>query len=431
MRGLFWFQNDLRLLDHPLLVEATKECDELLLLYILDPRSAQECPYGFPRTSNRRNYFTIQGVNALRAAIALRGGNLITCIGSPEDIIPKIVSELAIQNLYRSNEIGTEEESTAEQIARRLPKLIVKTAYTGSLIYPEDLPFLPKNTPEVFTSFRKAVEKKLRIALPVSEPTFRGTLTYQSMELPSLEVSHDPRSALPFEGGEVAALARLKLYLFEGDHLRTYKETRNGLIGANYSSKFSAWLAQGALSPRTVFAEIKRYEAERVANDSTYWLFFELLWREFFRCIALKHGAKLFLGLRSSVNISRFNKESFKHWCNGETGMPFIDANMRELNATGYMSNRGRQNVASFLVHDLKLPWQAGAYYFESKLVDYDVASNWGNWAYVAGVGNDPRRDRYFNVVKQSQMYDPEGLFIKLWCPELSHIATPELFEPR
>jgi deoxyribodipyrimidine photo-lyase len=247
MKGLFWFRNDLRLLDHPLLVEATKECDELLLLYILDSRLMHEGSYGFQRSSDRRNYFTIQGVNALGAAIALRGGKLITCIGSPEEIIPKIVSELSIQNLYWSHEIGTEEKFTAERIVQKVPQLIVKTALTGSLIYPEDLSFLIKNTPEVFTSFRKAVEKKLRVAPPISEPNLRGILTYPSMELPSIGVSHDPRSVVNFEGGEVAALARLKLYLFEGDFLRTYKETRNGLIGPNYSSKLSAWLAQGAL----------------------------------------------------------------------------------------------------------------------------------------------------------------------------------------
>lgn len=120
----------------------------------------------------------------------------------------------------------------------------------------------------------------------------------------------------------------------------------------------------------------------------------------------------------------------FWRWAEGQTGIPFVDANMRELNQTGFMSNRGRQNVASFLVNDLGIDWRWGASYFESMLIDYDACSNWGNWMYVAGVGNDPRENRYFNILKQAQNYDKKGEYIRHWIPELSGIMGFDIHQP-
>jgi deoxyribodipyrimidine photo-lyase len=113
------------------------------------------------------------------------------------------------------------------------------------------------------------------------------------------------------------------------------------------------------------------------------------------------------------------------------TGYPFVDANMRELAASGYMSNRGRQVVASFLVRDMALDWRLGAMHFESCLLDHDVCSNYGNWQYSAGVGSDPRDDRYFNIIKQTKMYDPSCAFIRLWIPEIAHLPDAYLGDPR
>ncbi len=112
------------------------------------------------------------------------------------------------------------------------------------------------------------------------------------------------------------------------------------------------------------------------------------------------------------------------------TGFPLVDANMRELTATGFMSNRGRQNVASFLTKNLGINWQMGAEWFESLLIDYDVCSNWGNWNYTAGVGNDARGFRYFNIKKQSKDYDPQGKYVKHWLPELTSVPARKVHEP-
>ena len=198
----------------------------------------------------------------------------------------------------------------------------------------------------------------------------------------------------------------------------TYKETRNQLIGSDYSTKFSAWLAIGCISPRYIYYSLKKYEEQYGSNDSTYWIVFELLWRDFFRFMMKKHREKFFLkyGIKNNNHtIGTLNLELLMKWINGITGDDFVDANMRELKHTGFMSNRGRQNTASYLCYNLKLDWRYGAAYFEEQLIDYDVSSNWGNWSYIAGVGNDPRPNRYFNTEKQSKMYDADKQYVNLW----------------
>jgi deoxyribodipyrimidine photo-lyase len=174
----------------------------------------------------------------------------------------------------------------------------------------------------------------------------------------------------------------------------------------------------GCLSAREIYRSIKQYETKYEANESTYWLIFELLWRDYFWFMMKKHKHLYFLpgGLKSpTVHAPQHDAASFKRWIDGQTGNDFIDANMIELKLSGFMSNRGRQNVASYLCHDLRLDWRYGAAYFEQQLIDYDVSSNWCNWAYLAGVGNDPRAGRVFNIDKQARDYDPDKSYRNLW----------------
>ena len=158
------------------------------------------------------------------------------------------------------------------------------------------------------------------------------------------------------------------------------------------------------------------YEREIEKNESTYWLIFELIWRDYFKYISLKHGHSFFhLGGILKKEYSWNTKPDFLlKWVEGKTAEPFVNANMIELKKTGFMSNRGRQNVASYFAKNMLMDWRMGAAYFEQQLIDYDVHSNWGNWMYVAGVGNDPR-DRKFNIKIQAERYDPKGQYQKLW----------------
>jgi deoxyribodipyrimidine photo-lyase len=437
-----WYRNDLRLHDHAPLVQSIKEGAKIVPIYCFDDRQFGQTKFGFPKTGNFRAQFLLESIADLRESWRSIGSNLIIRRGLPEEIIPALVIKLAITDLYYHRETTSEELAVEKALESALKLLNVSCkSFWGHTIHRlQDLPFNIANIPELFTKFRKDVERECRITTPFAAPTKVPalppeidpgnipTLTDLGLETPQFE----PRGVLAFHGGETAGMVRLQEYFWTNDRLRVYKETRNGMLGADYSSKFSAWLALGCLSPRYICHEIDRYEAERVENDSTYWLFFELLWRDYFRLICAKHGKKIFYrsGLQGVDLAWKEDWTRFDLWREGKTGFPLIDANMRELATTGFMSNRGRQNVGSFLTKNLGIDWRMGAEWFESCLIDYDVCSNWGNWNYTAGVGNDARGFRFFNISKQSVDYDRDGKYVKHWLPELAQIPAAKVHEP-
>jgi deoxyribodipyrimidine photo-lyase len=437
-----WYRNDLRLHDHSPLAQAIKEGAKVVPIYCFDDRQFGQTKFGFPKTGNFRSQFLIESVADLRESWKSLGSNLIVRRGLPEEIIPALATELGITDLYYHRECTDEEVTVEKALESALKPLNISCkSFWGHTIHRlQDLPFNIANIPELFTKFRKDVERECRIPTPLAAPTKLPplpaeidpgnipTLTELGLEAPQFE----PRGVLTFHGGETAGMARLQEYFWTNDKLRVYKETRNGMLGADYSSKFSAWLALGCLSPRYICHQIDKYESERVENDSTYWLFFELLWRDYFRLICAKHGKKIFYrsGLQGVDLAWKEDWVRFDLWREGKTGFPLIDANMRELATTGFMSNRGRQNVGSFLTKNLGIDWRMGAEWFESCLIDYDVCSNWGNWNYTAGVGNDARGFRFFNISKQSLDYDRDGKYVKHWLPELAQIPAAKVHEP-
>ena len=231
----------------------------------------------------------------------------------------------------------------------------------------------------------------------------------------------DPRSAFPFRGDEASALARLQHYVFDTDGLKTYKASRNGLVGSEFSSKFSPFLANGSLSVRQIWQALEVHQASFGPSEGCDWMRQELLWREFFLWSEQAHGEAFHSesGIQGRTPTANPDRELFRRWTLAECGHGLIDAQMRELNATGYLSNRGRQWVASHFVNSLQLPWTWGARYFEWMLIDADPALNTGNWAYLAGVGSDPRSfggpPRRFDLEGQVQRYDPDGSHMQLW----------------
>ncbi|OIP72340.1 MAG: cryptochrome DASH [Oscillatoriales cyanobacterium CG2_30_40_61] len=440
-RILIWYRNDLRLHDHQPLSSALNTKAQIIPVYCFDPRQFKKTCYGFPKTGAFRTQFLLESVTDLRQSFRNLGSDLIIRQGQPEIVIPELVKILNIDAVYYYQEATSEELTVEQNLKTALAALgIVVKSYWGATLYSiTDLPFSIPKLPEIFTQFRKQVESQSIINSPFSSPQQLPPLPEIELgELPTiqdlgLEIPvFDPRAVMEFKGGETAGLDRLKDYIWEQDCLKTYKETRNGMLGANYSSKFSPWLALGCLSPRLIYNTVQTYEKERVKNDSTYWLIFELLWRDYFKFIALKHGNKIFYpqGLQGISIPWKDNPKQFEQWQQGITGFPLVDANMRELLTTGFMSNRGRQNVASFLTKNLGINWQRGAEWFESLLIDYDVCSNWGNWNYTAGVGNDARGFRYFNILKQSKDYDPNGDYVKHWIPELRDLPPSKVHQP-
>jgi len=437
---LVWFRNDLRIEDNEILLEACEKATHVIPIYIFDTRYFQNNIQSIQKTGILRTQFILESVADLKSSLQKLGGDLLILLGKPEDIIPEIAIKYAVEAVYHHREVASEETEISTLVEDALWKLKINLKhFIGHTLYhKEDLPFPIKNIPDIFTAFRKKVERESSVRVCFKSPT-KITVpdSLETSSLPTLNeldftACADTTVAANFKGGESEGLKRLNYYLWETDLIKKYKLTRNGLLGSDYSSKLSPWLAAGCLSPRSIYWEIKKYETERGANESTYWLIFELLWRDYFRFMFKKHGTKYFLetGFKNKTQAVADNQEAlFELWKNGETGIPFIDANMKELSQTGYMSNRGRQNVASFLIKDLNVNWLLGAAYFEEKLIDYSPSSNWGNWAYIAGVGNDPREDRYFNIIKQATEYDSKAEYVKHWLPQLCKIPHNKIHD--
>ncbi|NJM47750.1 MAG: DASH family cryptochrome [Alkalinema sp. RU_4_3] len=435
---LVWLRNDLRLHDHRPLQEALRKARPIMV-YCVDPRQFGTTSMGFAKTGVWRSQFLLESLADLRENLKKLGSDLVIRLGKPEEILPALVVETQAIAIHYHEAVGTEEDRVELNVENSVK--VDFNGYWGHTLYsPDELPFNLMDLPELFTKFRKLVEKEADVERAIAAPTKLPPLPegLDPGRLPTLEDLNVPAptpsslGVLSFKGGESAAIDRLQTYFWKNDCLKTYKETRNDMLGADYSSKFSPWLAMGCLSPRYVHGEVLRYERERVENESTYWLIFELLWRDYFQFICFKHGAEVFkkTGLLQAWLPWKDDPDRFELWKTGMTGFPLVDANMRELAATGFMSNRGRQNVASFLTKNLGIDWRQGAAYFESILIDYDVCSNWGNWNYSAGVGNDARGFRFFNITKQAKDYDPQGDYVRHWCPELATLPATKIHEP-
>ena len=422
--GIVLFTCDLRLHDNTTLLEAIKENDEVIPLFCWDEAYMNSEQFGFNRMGKIRRGFLQKVLKDLQLRLKSIGGYLLVKKGNQADVIQDLLSRYTIFKVYTKKQVGIEEKRKNERLKRvLLSKGVDFEEYSTSTLYhPSDLPFSMSSIPEVFTKFRKIVEKEATVRQPLSAPKAISCpiISNDLQELNSLNesIESDKRNSLPTLGGESVALAHLDSYLFEKKHILHYKETRNELLGSAFSSKLSQWLALGCLSPKLIYHEVKRFEQEVKANDSTYWLIFELLWRDFFRFSFKKHPLDYYQ-LHGILGQSERMPTRIPHlinsWINGETPSEFVNAAMKELKLTGWTSNRMRQIVASYFIYDLAQDWRIGAAYFESQLIDYDVSSNWGNWAYIAGVGNDPRAGRRFNTEKQEEQYDKEKCYQNIW----------------
>ena len=486
LRVVVWLRNDLRLLDNPVLHEAARRARaavskggvaEVLPVYIFDPAllggTHPERIGGLPRYSHAKAHFELDCVLDLKSRLRSIGSDLLIAVGSADDVMCTLCGGSAATTsddgragttVLVAAEVTSEEVRAERRVSSAMRSLgngshleVIKSA--NSMYDADDVAALfgarCATLPDVFTPFRNKVESRLEVppalkapargSLPLPSQTQFGNFSLDFMPTTPAQLGMDEersaqafaaaemtmpapktRSAFPFGGGETNALKRLQSYLWDTDNLSTYFDTRNGMLGSEYSSKFSPYLARGCLSARTIHDEVRQYEKARVSNKSTYWLIFELIWRDFFRFFAMKHGDAIFKetgtmpmtkrGLLAWRGPDAHADECLERWRYGRTGFPLVDANMRELLATGFMSNRGRQNVASFLVFDYGLDWRLGASWFESTLIDYDVCSNWGNW--VAAAGLTGGRLNRFNVTKQQRDYDPTSAYVRAWIPE-------------
>ncbi|KAL8286242.1 hypothetical protein RQP46_004730 [Phenoliferia psychrophenolica] len=480
-------RNDLRTTDNALLHGAHQPhasgATHVLPVYVFDERfielsgfegykregpEARTRLFGFWRTSVFRARFLAEAVYDLRDRLRnLHKSDLLIRFGKAELVIADLVKKIqeggdTVSGVYLQKEFYSEERKIEDRIRKAMMGLGTPITFfdTTPLIDVRDLPFAVHDTPDVFTPFRKRIEDlghwgraplptpksfKPFPALKVATTSFGATLDGCDVEqvIPSLlkplagsyeskysnsETPRGEKSAVPFRGGETAARERLAYYFHEGapPPAAIYKETRNGLLGHAYSTKLSLFLVLGTVSPRTVMACLDEHERKFGATQNTYWVRFELLWRDYFLYIARKFGSHIFrLGGLEEVTDPKMartktwpgwwnewdrkggDEQPAVRWMDGKTGVPFIDANMAELRETGFMSNRGRQNVASFLTKDLQVDWRLGAEFFEAHLIDHE-----------------------FNPIKQGNDYDPVGEYIKTWLPQLQNVSSAFIQSP-
>jgi deoxyribodipyrimidine photo-lyase len=432
--AIYVFTNDLRLSDNASLRLAVSREQQLDFIYCFDPRWLKPTNYFRKPLGAYRYRFLQQSLDCLTQRLAQHGQRLNVFFAPLERVVEKLYTHYGVTRVYHSVNAGWYEQRGFERLQQQHEGLNCTATHTHTLFDPNSLPIAITDLPATFSKFRKKVEHaRHSIAKPDHDyghnpehnpehiPVHFSTPALPKMDwlgaLPQATLPDAaPDRSLEFQGGEVCAQQHLHTY-FSTDRASSYKITRNALDDFSSSTKFSPWLANGSLSARQVLQALNDYEQERGENDSTYWIFFELLWREYFQWYAHCHQTKLFAlsGIGGEKPLATFYQERYQSWCQGNTPYPIVNACMRQLNQTGYLSNRGRQLVASCFVNELELDWRYGAAYFEEKLIDYDVAANWGNWQYLAGVGADPRGKRHYNLEKQTQTYDPQGDFIKQW----------------
>ena len=406
---LVWFRNDLRIHDNEILLEAVRKADKVLPVYCFDPYYFKKNLSGNSKTGNLRARFLIESVAALRENLRNIGGDLIIHTGNPAVILPQLAEHYHVNEVYHHREVAHEETEISEQVEAALwkIKLNLKHFIGHTLYHKEDLPFPIKDIPDSFATFKKKVERDsivrpclaspASIKLPdIDDPGSIPTLN----ELGIDEPFKDCRAPEYFTGGENAAVVQLENFFLKDKPGNPGKKT-DSAVTANFSN-LSPWISLGCISLRQIYHEIIKHQDLNHLQPVNIVLV-DLLWRDYFRFMFKKHGQKFILEKNASEGVFQLapnQDELFETWKSGTTGAPLVDAIMHKLNITGYINNYSRQLVAGYLVNTLKVDWMKGAAYFEEKLIDYSPASNWGNWAFIAGI-NDARESRYNIVAKQ------------------------------
>lgn len=423
-KAAYWFTNDLRLSNNTLLSQMANEVDQACFIYVIDETEFAEPIFQNKGMGDSRKRFLLDSLQSLFSQLTKMGHRLLVFSGDPKSIVKQLAQTLALDAIYVGKQIGWHEAAQIDYLQTELSQVSFEQV-SQNLLFELSHLLDDSNLFNSFTRFRKYVESStlevdsehdLQKVLP------RSLLTTNRLDikdvLEKLLALRPKTEVKPYiRGGEAAAAFHLSEY-FNTSNPSSYKETRNALDEWSSSTKLSAYLANGNVSVKAVWQEVGNYEALYGSNDSTYWIKFELLWREFFQWLAVKSGTKLFSfnGNRSQSPLTCYYPERFQKWTTGNTPYPIVNACIKQLNTTGYISNRGRQLVASCFVNELALDWRYGAAYFQQQLIDYDVAANWGNWQYIAGVGVDPRGGRHFNLAKQTAMYDADSAFINKWA---------------
>jgi deoxyribodipyrimidine photo-lyase len=419
---IYWFRNDLRIHDNPAFHKTLKTGLPIIPVFIIEDiwfDSSHPC-LGFPRTGSKRKQFLAETLKDLNDALEKHGNTLYIFKGNTVEILKELAQKTNCKKITGQKEFAWEEIELEQAVSRNTHLEL----YWGSMLYqPDQVDFPTEKSPFYYTKFKNKVLNQPFSPQPLTTPSIKNITRqgeepyFSDLNIFELEEWIDKDHLISFKGGESMGLKRMDEYLKSGG-AEQYIHTRNQFEGENFSTQLGPWLANGSLSPRTLYEKLlKRKHQHPEASESINTLIEQLIWRDNFRFLFLRYEKKFFAtkGLRKTPHGMYNDKEAFEMWRSGQTGQPIIDALMHELEATGFMSNRGRMLVSFYLAKEMKVNWQWGAAWFESMLLDYDVYNNYGNWAYQSGRGTDSRVNRKFNLETQVKKFDPKGEFIQKW----------------
>jgi deoxyribodipyrimidine photo-lyase len=408
--SIIWFRRDLRINDHPALLAAIESSDQVIPLFILDKKQIAEA-------GAKLLAYMGQSLKALDLSLDNR---LHIIEGDQVEILQELISQYQVEEVHISAEYeryGAERDARVEAAGIKLVRTGSPYAVTpGRVLKPSDA------TPyKVYTPFYRGwrthgyrapavTPKKFNIVQPTDK--YRAFPDFQF-----------PEGVHVIEAGEAAALKRFKEFTKSG--LDSYDENRN-FASIDGTSKMSTYLKFGEIHPRTLLENLGESKAHDTFRK-------EIAWREFYADVLFNNPMTDVDYYAPKFAEMRYDKPGaqFKAWCEGKTGYPFVDAAMRQLVLEGWMHNRTRMVVASFLVKDLHLEWQVGERFFAEHLVDYDVASNAHGWQWTAGCGTDASPYyRIFNPIEQGKRFDENGDYIRKYVPELAHLSASEIHEP-
>ncbi len=409
-RNIIWFRRDLRIGDHPALLEAIKSSDEVVPLFILDKAQIAEA-------GEKLLAYMGQSLRALDESL---GNTLHIIEGDQVEVLKELIKRYDVKEVHISDEYeryGAARDARVE--AAGIPLVRTGSPYAvkpGRVLKPSDA------TPyRVYTPFYRAwrthgwrapAETPKNIKAPKPPAEYR--------KFPDFPM---PKGVEVIAAGEAAALRRFKEFTKKG--LDSYDENRN-FASIDGTSKMSTYLKFGEIHPRTLLAGLGESKAHDTFRK-------EIAWREFYADVLFNNPNTDTDYYSAKFKEMRYDKpgKQFDAWCAGKTGYPFVDAAMRQLVQEGWMHNRTRMVVASFLVKDLHLEWQLGERFFAQHLVDYDVASNAHGWQWTAGTGTDASPYyRVFNPIEQGRRFDESGAYIRKYVAELNHLSAAEIHEP-
>jgi deoxyribodipyrimidine photo-lyase len=405
------FTRDLRVRDNPALGAACEQADFVVPLFTVDATLMTAAP--------NRSRFLLESLADLREGLRARGGDLVVRSGRPEAEVVRLATQTGAQTVFVAGDVSRYAARRQEGLARECARHRLELRVTPGVpvVPPGELRPTGGDHYKVFTPYWHAW-RHARWRQPLPAPhTVRLPPGVRAGELPA---PSGAVSSCPLPGGESAGWRRARAWL-DGP-LSGYGAGYNDLAG-DRTSRLSAYLRFGCLSP----LELARL-ARRCPGS---WEFTrQLAWRDFFHQVTAGFPEMVTTAYRPRERHWRRDQDAFDTWCAGRTGIPIVDAGLRQLAAEGYMHNRARLITAHFLTRILEIDWRLGYRHFFSLLADGDVASNAGNWQWVAGTGNNPRSGHAMNMLRQARRFDPSGDYVRRYIPELAGLSAPDIHMP-